>query len=299
MKKLFVSRHKKRLLKRNKILANRVPSYILAVIFFLFALTLIFPFLWLIYNSVKDKIEFFLNPWAVPKSPLSYLSNYAVIFKDFGIAEMFFNSVFLSVLGPLITVFFTSCAAYAYARHTFKLKPLLYAVAITPMIVNIAGTLPSMYRLINNMGIYDSLPGILLTSTSGFGFNFLLVTSVFVNISNTYKEAAMIDGAGRWRIFLTIYMPQASHLLVSLYILSVIGVWNDYTTPYLYLPSHPTLATGIQNISQLVSVGNSKYSNDYPKLFASMIVTILPVLLLFIIFQDRIMKMVMGGGIKE
>ena len=271
---------------------------VFAVLFFLYSLTLIFPMLWLLYNAVKSKNEFFFNPWAVPESPVKHLSNFTVVFTEFGLGEMFFNTIFLSVLCPLITLFFTACAAYAYAKHTFRCKGLLYAVAMVPMIVSIAGTQTATYKLINDIGLYDNLFGILLMSTSGFGFNFLLISSVFINISDAYREAAKIDGAGNWRIFLTIYVPQASNLLIALYILSFIGTWNDYMTPYLYLPSHETLATGIYRLQNRLTQGNDKYQNDYPKLFASMIISVLPVLILFTAFQNKIMKFALGGGVK-
>lgn len=276
----------------------RVHLTVLQVIFFLYSLTLLFPIAWLLYNSLKDKVEFFLKPWHAPLAPMSYLKNFGVVFTEFGVGKMFINTVFLSVLSPIISIFFTSCAAYAYARHSFKCKPLLYIVAMIPMVVTIAGSEPATYRLINNIGIYDSLPGMLLLSTGGFGFNFLLMVSVFVNISGTYKEAAQIDGAGNWRIFLTIYMPQASGILSALMVLGFIGCWNDYAMPYLYLPSHETLATGLYVLSQRITTANSQYSNDYPKLFAAMLISILPVLALFIVFQKKIMNFSLGGGIK-
>ena len=271
---------------------------ILAVLFFLYSLTLIFPLLWMLYNAMKSRMEFFVEPWAWPQDIIGNLSNFTIVFQEFGLAEMFFNTVFLSVLSPLITLFCTTSAAYAYAKHKFRGRGLLYAIAMVPMVVTIAGTQPATYRLVNNLGIYDNLGGILLLSTGGFGINFLLVASVFINISDSYREAASIDGAGNWRIFLTIYVPQASNLLIALYVLSFIGTWNDYMTPYLYLPSHQTLATGIYTLSERLTTGNDKYSNDYPKLFASMLLSILPVLVIFAAFQDKIMKFQLGGGIK-
>lgn len=274
------------------------PLIVLAVIFFLYSLTLIFPLLWLLYNSLKGRQEFFNNPWAFPQDLFGNLANFGVVFTEFGLGEMLFNTVFLSIFCPLLGLFFTTCVAYAYAKHTFKGKKLLYAVAMIPMLVSIAGTQPATYKLINNLGLYDNLFGILLMNTGGFGFNFLLISSVFINISDAYKEAAQLDGAGNWRIFLTIYAPQASNLLIALFILSFIGTWNDYTTPFLYLPSHPTLATGIKSLEYRLTVGNDSFQNDYPKLFACMLWSILPVLVLFVIFQDKIMKFSIGGGVK-
>lgn len=272
---------------------------VLEVIFFLYSITLIFPLLWLVYNSIKSKTEFFLEPWAVPQHPLRHLSNYLTVFSDFSVGKMFLNSIFLSVLCPLVSVFFHCCTAYAYARHRFKLKPLVYALAITPMIVSIAGTLPTQYKLINTLGMYDNMFLYLILYAGGTGYNFLLISSVFENISGTYKEAAQIDGAGNWRIFLTIYIPQASNMIISLYILGVIGTWNDYMSPYLYLPSHQTLAVGIKQIGDLIASGSMNYGGDWPKLFATMILSILPILILFVVFQKQIMHMTTGGGIKE
>ena len=273
--------------------------YVLMAVFILYSVTLIFPMLWLLYNSVKSKTEFFLQPWAFPNNPFKYMSNYLTVFKDFNVGMMFFNSVFLSLLCPLVSIFFHCCTAYAYARHNFKLKPLVYTLAIIPMVVSIAGTLPTQYKLINTLGIYDNIFLYLILSAAGTGYNFMLISSVFENMSNAYKEAALIDGAGNWRIFLTIYIPQAFNLILPLYILGVISTWNDYASPFLFLPSHPTLAVGIKRIGDLISSGSQQYGGDWPKLFATMILSILPILVLFIAFQKRIMKMTSFGGLKE
>lgn len=271
---------------------------VLAVIFSLYAVTLIFPFLWLIVNSLKTKYEFNMHPWDFPSAPFAQFANYGKIFSEFNLGSMFLNSIILSILMPAITVFCCSCVGYAYATHEFKLKRVLYWVALLPMIVSVAGTLPAQYNLIVNLGFYDNIPGMLLTATNGFGFNFLVMASVYQNISPHYRESAEIDGAGKWRIYLQIYMPQALTVLVSIWLLGFIGTWNDYMTPYLFLPSHQTLSVGIYYISQQVSIGNSQFSGDYPKLFAAMILSILPVLVLFACFQDKVMNLTVGGGIK-
>ena len=221
-------------------------------------------------------------------------------FREVGLPMMFLNTIYLAFVPPIFSLFFTCCTAYAYARHQFKLKGLLYTILIIPMVVNIAGTLPTTYKLIRDLGVYNNIFLIMITGWSGAGFNFLLVSSVFENISGTYKEAAQIDGAGHWRIFLTIYVPQASNLLISMYVLAVIGAWNDYMTPYLYLPEFPTLATGIYELRSKVEKSRDPlYYDQWPRMFAVMIWSILPVLAMFIAFQDRIMTMTSGGGIKE
>ena len=155
---------------------------VLCVIFFVYAVTLIFPFVWLAFNSLKNKIEFSANPWGFPIDAIgSVATNYGKIFTEFNLGAMFFNSAILSIFMPLINLFFCACTAYAYAIHDFKGKQVLYWVAMIPMLVNITGTLPAQYNLFVKIGIYDNMIGILLTATSGFGFAFLLFGSVFQN----------------------------------------------------------------------------------------------------------------------
>ena len=295
---------------RNGLTSHRCWLTALMVIFFVYIATLIFPCLWLLINSLKTDVEFFKDTWALPKEPFKNLSNYLTAFdmqittklqfRDVGLPMMFLNTMYLSFVPPIFSLFFTCCTAYAYARHQFKLKGVLYTILIIPMLVNIAGTLPTTYKLVQDLGIYNNIFLIMVLGWSGAGFNFLLISSVFENISGTYKEAAQIDGAGPWRIFLTIYVPQASNLLISMYVLAVIGAWNDYVTPYLYLPEFPTLATGIYQLRSKVEKSRDPlYYDQWPRMFAVMIWSILPVLILFIAFQDRIMTMTSGGGIKE
>ena len=297
-------------IKHNRLTSHRVWLTVLMAIFFVYIATLIFPCIWLLLNSLKTDVEFFKDTWAFPKAPFKNLSNYLtafnmkvttkLYFREVGLPMMFLNTIYLSFVPPLFSLFFTCCTAYAYARHRFKLKGVLYTILIIPMLVNIAGTLPTTYKLIRDLGIYNNMFLIMITGLSGAGFNFLLLSSVFENISGTYKEAAQIDGAGHWRIFLTIYVPQASNLLISMYVLAVIGAWNDYMTPYLYLPEFPTLATGIYELRSKVEKSRDPlYYDQWPRMFAVMIWSILPVLILFIAFQDRIMTMTSGGGIKE
>lgn len=287
--------------KKRKIVrkSEKISLGIILAIFFIYAATLVFSFLWLIVNSGRGYLEFFLKPMALPENWFANLVNYAVIFREFDMLEMAYNSVFLSAAQPTVSIFFTTCVAYAYARHEFRLKKALYVVALIPMVVAVAGTMPASYRLINDIGMYDNMYYFVLTSTGGFGINFLLIASVFQNVSGTYKEAAEIDGAGQWTIFLRIYVPQASSIITAMWILSFIATWNDYMTPYLYLPSYKTLSTGIYFLQAQIEVGNGEYVGDYPKLFAAMVIAILPVIVLFLCFQKTIMSYSFGGGIKE
>lgn len=144
---------------------------VFAVIFMIYSVVLLFPFLWLIFNSVKDKTEFFLNPLAMPQHPFVNIKNFAVMVTEFQLGDVFqYGFSFGAVAADRIV--FTSCVAYAYAKHRFKLRSALFAVAMLPMVVTIAGTQSATYKLINDIGIFDNLVGILVLSMGGFGVNF-------------------------------------------------------------------------------------------------------------------------------
>lgn len=264
------------------------------VVFALYAAVLLFPFLWMILNSFKEKTEFFDAQWSLPNKLL--FSNYLEIFKVFNLGEMFLNSIILCVACPTIGIISTSFAAYAIAKFRFKLNRFFFYLSLVPMVVQIAGGLSATYLLMFKLGLYDTHLGIILMSAGGMGMNFLLVYGVFTNVSDTYMEAATIDGAGYWRTFLQIMLPQATGILGTLWVLSFIGHWNDYGTVTIFLPSHQTISTGIKYIGDNITSG--EYVLDYPKYFAAIIITSLPVVALFLLFQDSIMRISLGGGLK-
>lgn len=281
--------------------AKMNPAYktiliVMAVIFSLYSLTLILPFLWLVINSLKTKQEFFLgDPFSLP-SGTAGLKNYAEMFSVFPIGEMFFNSVTLSLICPTVAVFVTACASYIVAKFNFRGRKVVYFLGLLVMFFPVSGTLAATFKLLNALDLMDTLLAMVLLTSSAFGFNFLLLTGTFKGVSNAYREAAKLDGASEWRIYFSIYLPQVFPTLTAIWILNFIGQWNDYTGAYLFYNSHQTLSTGIKYISDNIKTG--EYQLDYPKLFACMIISIVPIIVLFACFQKQIMRLNMGGGIK-
>lgn len=276
--------------------AHKKILIVMSVIFSLYSLTLIFPFLWLLLNSLKTKQEFFLgNPFALPTGEAGF-KNYTEMVKVFPIGEMFFNSITLSLICPTVCVFVTACAAYIVGKFRFRGKGVIYFLGLLVMFFPVSGTLAATFKLLNALGLMDTLLAMVLLTSSAFGFNFLLLTGAFKGVSDAYREAAMLDGAGEWRIYFGIYLPQVFPTLTAIWIMTFIGQWNDYTGAYLFYNSHQTLATGIKYISDNIKTG--EYQLDYPKLFSCMILSIVPIIVLFACFQKQIMKLNMGGGIK-
>lgn len=276
--------------------AHRPILIVLCVIFFVYTLTLIFPFAWMLYNSVRSHQDFMFNLWSWPSEFL--FSNYVDVFKEFDLFKMLGNSLILCTVIPTVTILMCSCLAYALTKFNVKANKFVYLIAISPMFIPVAGSAASMFKLMSDLNLMNNHFGFIIMSSSGMGFNFLLMYATFKNISPTYSEAAEIDGAGQWRTFLQIIMPQVMPVCTSIWLLSFIGIWSAYEAPYLYLRAHPTIATGIKNISDMVE-GGGEWNGQFPKLFCAIIITTIPMVVLFLVFQEKIMSFSMGGGIKE
>ena len=280
--------------KAKRVAAHKKYLIVTCVIFCIYAVVLIFPELWLLVNSFKEFVEFSDSPWGLPQK-LQW-SNYAFIFDNFAMGEAFINSIILCVGCPTAGIISTTFAAYALSKFEFRGKKILYFIHILPMLVCITGSTSTMYMFFNDLGIYDTFFSMIWSSAGGVGMNFLLVYSVFKNVSRTYMEAAEIDGADDFTVFIKIMLPQAIGIVGTLWMLSFIGTWNEYASYQLFLPSHPTVSTALVSIQTNVTLGI--YANHYPEFFAAIMISIIPVIVIFLVFQEQIMQISLGGGIK-
>ncbi len=271
---------------------NRVVMNVLFVVFCIYAATLLLPLIWMFINSFKpDDNEFYYNQWEFTSFTID---NYKLLFNgENNIIGMFLNSFILAVSIPTVSAFFSLCAGHAVASFNYKFRGVIYFIFLMPMFVSVAGTTPYVYKLLNDIGLFDKHLGLIVMSCGVSGFGFLMYYSVFKNISHTYSEAAMMDGAGYWRTFLQILVPQAKNMIAAQWVMGFIGTWNDFAGPYLYLPSYPTLGIRIKEISDDIG-----YGGTYPELFANIILMMIPMLVLFFAFQKKIMTVSLGGGIK-
>lgn len=267
---------------------------IIFVIFLLYALTLIIPFIWTGMVSLMDWQEYTSNKLGIPEKLL--FSNYVVAFKELNVngtnmISMIFNSLWLSIGSAFLGVFVSSMTAYVLAKYKFFGRDFLYYTIIITMMLPIVGALPAQYQVYNFLKIHDS-PMILVTAASGFGFNFLILYSIYRGIPGSYAEAAFIDGANHFKVYFQIVMPMVIPAMSAIFLTSCIASWNDYMTPLLFLPSHLTLAAGLYTYSLIAA------RTDMPKYYAGVIMSIIPVLIIFVFFQNTLMNLSIAGGLK-
>ena len=268
--------------------------WIMFALFVLYAISLLFPFLWCLMNSFKGMQEFFYNVNGLPEK--WYFDNWKnsltlSIDNNITIPQMYLNSVILTVGCTFFSMFSCSATAYVLTKFDFYGKSAIYTAAIVIMMIPTMGSMAAMYRLYNTIGLINTYTGIFITAMGGFGSGFLLLYGFYRNLSWAYAEAAQIDGAGHFRIYFGIMLPMAVPALTAVGILTGIGFWNDYFTVYMYAPGKANIAYGIQRIS-------SEAGADLPQVFAAMMLSVIPVLVVFACFQKTIMQNTAVGGVK-
>lgn len=267
----------------------------IAAVLGIYALTMLIPLYFVVVNSFKRASAFYDNPWTLPE--VIFLGNYRNVFKlsvgEVSIFRMYINSIIFTLAGTLISCAATTVTAYTVARFEFRGKSLLVAIGIGAMLIPDLGSRSVVYKMYVDLRMIDTW-FILIQYATPFGMMFLITYSLFKTVSKTYAEAAKIDGASELRIFVQIMIPMAKGVIGMMMVMSAIGLWNDYYTPYMYLPSVKTLALGIQELSEQAQT----YSN-FTELYAAMVVAIIPVVLLFIFMRDTIINNAVAGGLKE
>ncbi len=277
---------------------NKIVYIIVLAIFVLYSISLIYPLAWVFTNSFRTKQNFFLYPLQSIFQEFDSLSlkNYVNAFASYDIGTMFFNSIVISFGATFFTMLVSAMSAYVVSKYDFAFKHVIYAVSIFIMIIPTTGSLATTYKLMNDLGLAGHRYGLIIMAASGFGFNFFMIYSAFSNLSWSYAESAMIDGAGHLRVFFSIMLPLIKPVLFSVGLIAFIGLWNDYYSPYMYMRENPTLAVGIYLMSFNITTGQNAY--DYPGLFALMMLATAPIIAVFSVFQKTIMSNMVAGGLK-
>ena len=276
---------------------------VLYMIVTIYCLSMIYVLLFGFVNSLKDATDYeWNNPFGLPSKEFGWhFDNYAKVLNDFKVftlggnevylMQMFFNSLFYAVLMSLFCMATQIITAYAIAKYDFKGKSVLYGVAAVVMLLPIIGSLASEVQMAEAFNFRNNLIGVCIMKCKYPGLYFLVFYATFKGLSWTYAEAAQIDGAGHFRVFIEIMLPLIKSTVFAVFILLFIEYWNDYYTPMVFLPESPTMSYGL-----FLFQTDNKAST--PVQLASCLMACLPILVVFVAFKDKIMSNVTMGGIK-
>lgn len=297
LKKNFFNKFKRHVAPKDKRrgITEKLTLTIAFIVFSIYSLIMIYMILWVTMSSFKTNREFYRDPFVLPA--VWQFKNYLTAFDELqsngvNFIGMTFNSMWYAVGLTVIHILTCSATGYVFAKYEFGAKKTMMSIAILAMVIPIVGSMPAAYKLMHDLCLVDS-PLVLVTGLAGFGMHFIIMKSYFQGVSWSYAEAAFMDGATHFGVFLKIMLPMAKGPALALGIRAFIGYWNDYYSPLLYLDEMPTLSTGLYLYRLELN-----YSSNEPVYFAGVVMSMIPVFILFTIFSERIMNNVVAGGLK-
>ena len=274
----------------------------------LYVLSMVYLLSFGFLNSLKHQFDFKSNKFGLPSAEYGWqFSNYAELFekfivpikpvgqvgRDVYIEEMFLNTILYAGLMSVFTIATQVMVAYIVAKHNFVLNKLIYTVAIVVMLIPIVGSLPSQIRFAQQLGLNNSILGICIMNCNYPGIYFLVFYAAFKSVPFTYSEAAQLDGASYFKIFLNIMLPMIGSAVAAVFVLYFIRFWNEYQLPMIFLPDYPTISYGLYFFDN-----SSDVFITTPLRLGAAFMSCIPVIILFVMFSKKIMGNVAVGGLK-
>lgn len=274
---------------RMKKAARRTGLYLLLLVLALLFLT---PIAWVVVSAFKSGSELFaFPPSLLPKAPT--LKNFTQALGKGNFGLFFANSAMVAVLSTLLTVVINTMAGFAFAKYQFKGRDAIFVAFIATLMLPLEVIMIPIFQVVKALGMYNSLAGIIIppaaTPTGVF-----LCRQFFLSVPDELLEAARIDGASERRIFTQLILPIARPVMSVLAIFSFMWRWNDYMWPLLVIRDMKkyTVQLALANF-------NGQFSVDWNSLLAMAVISMIPVLAVFLVFQRQFVRGMVVSGMKE
>lgn len=277
---------------KKSIVKSRI-CWIAAIVLALCALVLaILPFFFMVLNSFKGKFEMLTKGvFALPSS--LNISNYQEIFQG-GFVRYFINSVFVLCVSLLLILFISACASYPLARFKFRLNGFIYGLIVACMAIPIHITLIPVFQMTKKLGMYDTIWALIGPDVAfAIPISVFILTSFMKGIPREIEESAEIDGCSKYGMFFRIILPLTKPGLSTLAIYNGVNIWNEFSFAYTLTqsPKNRTLPLAVWDFQ-------GQYSMNTPMIMAVLTLTVLPMIILFIFAQDKLVKGMTAGAVK-
>jgi N-acetylglucosamine transport system permease protein len=275
------------------------------VVLILLAIIIIVPVAWAFMASIKQDVEFYANPWALPKGV--YLQNFADAWQKAKMGSYMFNSVIVTVIGITLLLVIALPAAYVLARYKFKGSVILNLMFMAGLFINVNYIVVPIFLMLNNGDkVARDLFGqpillnnlfilALVYAAMALPFTVYLLAGYFKSLPREFEEAASVDGAGYFRTMVQIIMPMAKPSIVTVILFNFLSFWNEYIISMTLLtkPGLRTLPVGLMNL-----MAAQKSAVEYGQMYAGLVIVMLPTLILYILVQKKLTQGMTMGGLK-
>nr|WP_246021394.1 carbohydrate ABC transporter permease [Paenibacillus lentus] len=257
-----------------------------------YGIVTIYPFFWLIISAFKTNEDFYNRPFGLPMN--WQWENFTRAWESAKLGTAFMNSLIVSLGSLVVTLFIAALASFVLARFEFRRKGMIMAFFVVGMLIPIHSTLVPLFILLKQIKLLNTYWALILPYTA-----FALPTAIFVlsaylmSIPKDIEEASFIDGTGVWGLFLKVILPMSLPALATVTILSFLHSWNDFSFALVFISktSLKTLPLGIANFAD-------GYQTDYGLTLAGMTISVIPTVIMYLIFQEQVMKGMTAGAVK-
>ncbi len=262
------------------------------IVLFVLLILLVTPVIWTIFGSFKSNTDIFNHPFSLPSS-LSF-GNYVDAWELAHFNQYFYNTSFITVFGLVMIVCFATMAGYVFGQISFKGNNLLFYAFLVGMTLPPQTIIIPLFYQLKSLGLVNTLWGVVFASVgNGMPFAVFLMRNMFRGLPKELRESAYMDGAREWNIFLKVMAPLAKPGIFALVIFTFRDLWNEYLIPLVLLihPDKFTIAIGISALQ-------TEQSSNYSVIFAGAVISMIPILILYLIFQRQFIEGITSGAQK-
>lgn len=273
---------------------DRVVGAVSHTMLSIWTIIVVVPLLWTVLSSFKTSSEIFASPFGLPAH--WNFDNYVYAWQTSGIGGYFLNSVLVVGCALIIVMVLGAMCAYVLARYVFPGSKAIYYLMLAGLTFPIFLAIVPLFFILKNLGLLGTLPGLVIVYVAfALPFTVFFLFSFFKSLPNEITEAAAIDGAGEWRTFFQVMLPMAKPGLASVAIFNFLGLWNQYLIPVAINTnqSQYMLSQGLGAFASQMG-----YSVNFGALFAAVVITVVPVLIVYIFFQRQLQGSVSAGTMK-
>jgi len=276
---------------RNEIF-NKIYYYFKWIIIIIFVIYAVFPFLWLVLTSLKTNAELLDNPFSLPNK--FQFKNYKEAVSSAGLGQLILNSLIISSIATFINIIFSSMFAYSISRHNFFGGNFLFLMVVSGILVPLNALIIPYFAIINYLNLYDTRIGLILVYCAvGLPVSIYILTEFFKSIPKEIEEAAVVDGCNFLQRYTKIMLPLSVPGLMTAGTFQFILCWNEFIYAMLL-----TSSKNIRTIQFGISYFTNEFFSDYVSMFAAIVISIIPSIAVFILFQERVITGLTAGAVK-
>ena len=287
-------RLKKRFRERNREILSpsaKIVRWIFSIVLLLYTSITIFVIGITVMDSMKSKGDLVTNFVGLPKAWT--LENYVKVLTEENLLRYAANSVFLVVVGTLGCLFLGALTAYGISRFEFRGKGFIVAYFLIGMMVPIQVSVLPLFLILRTIGLLNNLLGLALVYVSGISMGCFIFQKFFQTIPMAMEESARMDGAGDFKIFFRVIVPLCKPVIMTVALITAIGQWNDFYMPMVLLGKRSTYT-----LTLIIYQYIGQFTRHMGESMAAVIITLIPIIVLYFLFSSQIVEGISGGAVK-